>query len=119
MKIEYVKWGLASNFGDVIELNENLRHYPELLNPILAHELGHTDKPFTMQDLMLDITSTHDINQKKLIKFMIKHPKSLTQLLPIYFSKSRGIVYDLNLILGYVMYICLILLGIVIGVIII
>ena len=117
MKIKYVKYGLANNFGDVIEVNENLRKYPELLKPILIHELNHTDKVFTLQDLTLDLTATHNINQRKLMKFMIKHPKSLTQLLPVYFSKNHGLVYDINLILSYVMYISLIVVGIILGVI--
>ncbi len=119
MRIKYVKWGLANNFGDVIEINENLRHYPKLLQPILHHELSHTNEVFTMKDLMLDVTATHNLNQRKLMKFMIKHPKSLTQLLPIYFSRTRGLVYDINSILSYVMYITFVLVGIVIGVILI
>ncbi len=114
--IVYVKGGLANNFGNVIEVNENLRHYPELLKPILAHELSHTNKAFSREDLMLDLTATHDIDQSKLIKFMMKHPRSFTQLLPIYFSKTRGLVYDINAILAYVMYISLVFLGIGIGV---
>ena len=117
MKIKYVDYGLANNFGDVIEINKNLINYPELLQPILTHELNHTDKLFTLRDLALDITSTHNLSQRKLIKFMIKHPKSFTQLLPIYFSKSHGLVYDINLILSYVMYISLIIVGIILGVI--
>lgn len=119
MIIKYVKGGLANNFGDVIEINENLRKYPELLNPILRHELNHTLNPnFNVEDLMLDITATHNIDQRKLLKFMIKHPRSLTQFLPIYFQKSRGLVYDINSLLFYVMYISLVLLGIIIGAII-
>ena len=117
MKIKYVEYGLANNFGNVIEVNENLRKYPELLEPILIHELSHTEEVFAMKDLMLDITATYNLNQRKLIKFMIKHPKSLTQLLPIYFSKTHGLVYDINSLLSYVMYITFILLGIFIGVI--
>lgn len=115
MNIRYVKWGLANNFGDVIELNENLKDYPELIKPILAHEVCHTDRFFTVEDLMLDITATHDLDQAKLIKFMLKHPRSLTQLLPVYYSPSRGFVYDVNAIIAYVMYLTFIFVGIVIG----
>lgn len=118
MEVKYVKGGLANNFGNVIEINENLRKYPELLQPILKHELSHTDKAFSMEDLMLDITATHNLDQRKLMKFMIKHPRSFTQLLPIYYSKDRGFVYDLNLSLSYVMYLTLVLLGIAMGVVI-
>ena len=101
-RIEYVDWGLANNFGNIIELNRNLVNYPELFNPILRHELEHTDKFFTWHDLKHDLSSSYKVNQFQLIKFMLKHPKSFTQLLPVYwqYSKKR-IVYDINLLIIY------------------
>jgi hypothetical protein len=101
MQITYVSSGLGNNFGDEIELNENLKNYPELHNIILNHELKHTDKAFSLKDLALDLGESK-INRLDLFKFMILHPKSFTQLLPIYWSKKHGFVIDLNLILIYI-----------------
>ena len=100
MKISYVDSGLGNNFGNEIELNKYLLNYPELHKIILNHELEHTDKAFTLKDLALDLGESK-INRLDLFKFMIKHPKSFYQLLPIYWSKKHGFVYDINLILIY------------------
>lgn len=108
MKIEYVSHGLGNNFGDVIEINRNLIYYPELYNIVLKHELEHSDKIFSLKDLKLDLTQK--ANSWDMLKFMFKHPKSFSQLLPFYYSRKHGFVYDINLILIYCFLIGLILL---------
>lgn len=115
MEIKYVNGGIANNFGTYLEINKHLKKYPKLLNPLLRHELDHTDKTFTIEDIYLDLTASHNINQFDLMWFMIKHPRSFSQLLPLYYSKSRGWVYDINLCLTYVTFISFISLGIFIG----
>jgi hypothetical protein len=106
IKISYVSSGLGNNFGDEIELNENLKKYPEIHDAILEHELSHTNKAFTLKDLKLDLCESK-INSFDIIKFMIKYPKSFSQLFPFYYSKKHGFVYDLNLILIYSVTFCL------------
>ena len=100
MKIEYVSSGIGNNFGDVIELNEHLKEYPELHDVVLKHELSHTDQAFTFKDLKLDLEDSK-IDKLQMLKFMLKYPKSFSQLLPFYYSKKHGFVYDINLILIY------------------
>jgi len=100
MKIKYVDWGVANNFGDRIEINRNLKNYPKLLAPILSHEQAHTDKTISWEDIKLDFFSNSNINSWEMFKFMIKHPKSFTQLLPFYVTK-KGITCDINLIIMY------------------
>lgn len=113
--IEYVDYSLANNFGDTIELNKNLLKYPDLHNSILEHELGHTNVPgFTITDFNHDL-KPQKVNQLHLLKFMVLHPKSFVQLLPIYHTKKRGWVYDINLSIIYLILIFLIVSGIVIG----
>lgn len=91
-------YGLANNFGDYIEINENLKNYPELYNSILSHELQHTDKPgLNKEDFLLDI-GIHKVDYWKLLLFMCKYPKSFTQLLPVY-KKGDAIIYDLNMLI--------------------
>lgn len=100
IKIIYTSGGLGNRFDDHIEINKNLKNYPELYKEVLAHELQHTNEAFTFKDLALDLGESN-INRWDLFKFMLKHPKSFSQLLPIYWSKKHGFVYDINLILIY------------------
>lgn len=114
-RIEYVKWGLANNFGHTIEINEGLKEHPELLGPILQHEFNHTDKKFSWHDMKVDLTRTEKLSTMKLMKFMLRHPKTFTQFLPFYWTKKHGFVYDVNLIIIYVVIIGIILGGFTLG----
>lgn len=100
MQIEYVNHGIGNHFGDVIELNENLKEFPNLHQAILEHELGHTDRVFTKQDFVADLTE-YKVSKIELLKFMFKHPRSFSQFLPFYWTKKYGFVYDINLIIIY------------------
>jgi len=106
LKVEYVNSGLGNNFGDLIEINKNLLNYPELHNAVLAHELEHSSQAFTIYDLKLDL-SKPKVNSWDMLKFMVKYPKSFSQMLPFYYSKKHGFVYDINLIIIYFAAICL------------
>lgn len=104
VKIEYVKWGLANKFDDpeVIELSESLKQDPSLHDAILSHELGHKKHNSFKQDFKHDLTPVNRLSQKKLLFFMFKHPRTLTQFLPFYWSsKRKQIIYDLNMLLIY------------------
>jgi len=103
MKIKYVDFGIANNFGSFIEINRNLKKYPHLLKPILKHELSHTNKFFSLKDFKLDFYEDSEINIFDMLKFMFKHPKSFSQVLPVYWTKKKGFVYDINLIVMYLM----------------
>lgn len=99
MEIRYVPFGIANNFGEYIEVNENLKKYPKLHDAILRHELSHTNIPgFTLKDFMLDMSAPQKISNKQLISFMIHHPRAMKQFLPIY--KQEGtIFYDINMLI--------------------
>ena len=109
MEVVYINHSIANRFSNHIEINENLKKYPELHNQILAHEFKHEDGGFTFNDLKLDLTQR--INIWQLSKFMIKHPKSFLQFAPIYYSRKKGFVWDMNLILFYIFLIILVLIG--------
>ena len=95
-KIVYVSHGIANNFGETIEVNVNLKKYPELLEPIIRHELRHSSSiGFTKKDLLLD-SEKLDLNYWQLTKFMFKHPKSFSQFFPFYINKGR-FIYDINM----------------------
>ncbi len=101
MEIKYINHSIANRYPGLIEVNKNLKNYPELLKPILEHESQHTDKPFTLHDFKLDFTSNDGINQWQLLKFMFKHPASFVQLSPILYSKRKGLIIDPNLLIMY------------------
>lgn len=96
MKIKLVNYGVANNFGDYIEINRELKKFPRLYKSVLAHELKHTKKPFSIGEFLMEFKN---INWD-LFLFSIKRPKTWTQALPFYI-KNRKLVYDLQLILFY------------------
>ena len=93
MEIIDVEWGMANRFKDgTIEVNKNLKENPKLYRAIMKHELGHDDTLFNWEDLKHDLVSDTKISQWEVLRFMIRHPKSLTQLLPITIAVPRIIV---------------------------
>ena len=109
MRIEYTNWRLANNYGDMIELNKGLKDYPILHNQILKHELGHSNG-YKVSDLNHDLTE-NKVSIIELSKFIYKNPKSLAQLLPFYWHKEYGFVYDISLIIIYSVILLIIGLG--------
>lgn len=104
MEIVEVDHSIANRFENHIEINENLKNYPDLYKPILAHELEHSSKTFTWHDFKLDFVSNTEVNHLDLIKFMFKHPRSFLQLSPI--IKSNGkFIFDINLLIIYSLFI--------------
>ncbi len=116
MKVIEVNHSLANRFNGYIEINKNLRKYPKLLEPILNHELQHTDKAFTWKDFKLDFFSNSKVNQWDLLKFMFKYPSSFFQLLPILYSKKKGFIVDINLLIMYITMLGVFILTILFGV---
>ena len=101
MKIVEVNHSIANRFSNYIEINKNLKKYHKLLKPILKHELSHTDEAWSVKDFKLDFFSSSGVNQWELMKFMFKYPRSFYQLLPILYSKKKGFIVDLNLLIMY------------------
>ena len=101
MDIRYVEHSIANNYGGYIEINKHLRDHPKLLEPILKHELSHSEKSWSLHDFKLDFFSNNHINHWELFKFMLKHPKSFYQLSPILYSREKGITYDINLLIMF------------------
>lgn len=95
MEVKYINSAIANNFGTHIELNRHLKEFPELHHAILEHELSHTDKQgFTREDLVVDLKPTN-VNNFQLLKFIFKHPLSLTQFSPITY-RNGTLFYDIN-----------------------
>lgn len=103
MKIKEVDWGIANNFGDTIEIHKDLKYFPFLYASIVNHELKHTDRLWTWDEFKMDVIPDKTLNLFHLYKFMIKRPKTWIQLLPFYYQKDKGFVYDLNAIIIWFM----------------
>ena len=96
MEIRLVDHGVANNFGDYIEINRELKKFPELYKSVLKHELKHTKKPFSLAEFLMEFK---DFTWER-FWFSIKRPKTWTQALPFYI-KNKKLVYDLQLIFLY------------------
>jgi len=95
MKIIYTKYGIANFYEDHIELNHHLKENPKLEELVLKHELSHK-KEFDLK---------HEFDFKlglKLIFFIVKHPSTWVDFLPLQVKKEK-IVFNLNLFLLYLM----------------
>ncbi len=100
--IIYTKWNLANRFGNTIELNEALKTNSKMRSSILDHELGHKSTNTFKQDLAHDLRPIGQVSQWEILLFMIKHPRTLTQIFPFYYSPSnKQFIYDLNMLLIY------------------
>ncbi len=95
-KIVYRNYGIADRFEDgTIELNKHLNDYPNLKRALLMHESRHTDNQrMNRKDFMNDLTSLNQLNMFDMMKFMVRHPLSMIQILPIYWTKTGGWSYD-------------------------
>lgn len=106
--LRFVNFGVANRFHytdwEEIEINKDLTATPPLYQNILKHELGHSPGANTWHDFKWDLKD--GIRKKGLYKWMLKHPKSFTQLLPAYYDRyKRTWVVDLN---GWILWVLII-----------
>ncbi len=116
-KIVYRGYGIADRFPDnVIELNKHLKKWPTLHASLLQHEARHTNnKKFNKKDLIHDLSTPNQIDTFKMMKFIIRHPFSLVQFIPIYWTKKRGLIIDYNLIIIWFVVSLIVFLGLLFG----
>lgn len=97
--IEWVEWGVANNFTEIIEIHKDLLDHEDLLLPILKHEIQHFSTEGLAGDVWLDLVGSGTYRWK-LFKFMMLRPKTWIQLLPFYYSpKWKQIIYDKSVML--------------------
>lgn len=100
LRITYRGYGIADRFSDgSIELNKHLEDYPDLKRAIINHEVRHTNEPkLNKKDFLHDL-SKEKFKTWQMMKFMFRHPLSLIQFCPMYWTKHRGWVIDKNLMI--------------------
>jgi len=85
IKVVQVDYGIASNYGDFIEINRKLDSYPKLKNKILAHEYRHTSGKYTMDDFKNDFQSQQSTFFET-IKFCLTNKEGIINYLPWMYS---------------------------------
>ena len=109
LKIVYRNYGIADRFPDCIELNKHLKKWPSLHKALIEHEARHTNrKGFTKEDLVHDLSTPNQLSTWKMMKFIMRHPFSLVQFVPVYWTRAgqrefsqmifrSGIKFDIKL----------------------
>ncbi len=117
LKIVYRGYGIADRFPDgIIELNKHLKKWPTLHKSLIQHEARHTNnQKFNKKDLVHDLSTPNQINTFKMMKFIMRHPLSLVQFMPVYWTKNRGLIVDYNLIIIWSVISVIVFLGLLIG----
>ena len=99
--LSFVDYGVANRYSyngwDEIEVNKDLTKNWGLYNNIIKHEIKHLPGGFTFYDFKHDIND--GISKRGLYKWMLRHPKSWLQLSPIWYTKQKGIIIDINSII--------------------
>ena len=104
-KVKYIDHSIGYRIGNIIYINKNLLKYPDFATKVIKHELEHTGK-FSKHDFFIDF---RDSNLWDNLKFIIRHPKALRQLIP--FGKAEGVwYYDLTYIIQYIILLILFIL---------
>lgn len=107
-KIRWINYGTANCFSydwkgnktKIIEINKQILDYPLLFQQVVLHEIRHSKEPWTKEDLINDIKPT--INKAQFMQFMFKNPTTWIDGLPLYKTKKRGWVFDINLLILWI-----------------
>ena len=110
-RIKFVNSGTANSFiylgygqkHKVIEINKLLIDEPQLFKTILAHELRHNYTTYSLHDLKIDLTNKDKIPTFQLLKFTLFHPSAWKQFLPFYYTKKDWWIFDISLIIIYIL----------------
>jgi len=102
VEIRFVPWGIANNFGNFIEIHEDLpKANPKLYRSILNHELRHKKSNSFIADMKVDMRP--GVKTIELLKFAIKRPNTWIQFMPFYWQKKKGFVMDINRTILYLL----------------
>jgi hypothetical protein len=102
--IQEINYGIASRIGDDIFINKKIASFDKgLYDALIEHEQNHTSG-YTLQDVKMDITNKQLKNIKdKYYKFILTHPSSWIEFLPIQFVKGNMIINP-TLLIMYILF---------------
>lgn len=109
--IKEVPFGIACRIGNTIYIHKDMKSWDiNLYNAIIKHEKNHSED-FSVQDVYLDISNQEISNfKKKYYSFILAHPSSLSEFVPIWKYDGR---YEVNPAL-LILYTIIITLGVMI-----
>ena len=97
VEVVYVKHGVASRYGNLIEMNVNLVGYPELHDDILKHELDHSKG-----GIKGDFMPNYSIPQY--LSFLSNNPSALTQFIPVGRNSKKEWFIDKPMVSIYIFF---------------
>lgn len=111
MQIKEIDYGIACRIKDTIYINESLKENPKLYEAILKHEKSHSSG-FEKKDIYFDIHNEEiQPYKKEYYLFVLKHPKSWVEFLPVWIYESNfvwnpmvTIVYFMTSIGGFILW---------------
>jgi len=95
MKIKEIDYGLGYTLCDngkpiEIQLNKNLKSFPQLRKQILSHELKHWHSKSWFEDFKIDFFDIFSLKTSKdKLRFIKNHPKALLCNSPIFFENGK------------------------------
>ena len=101
--IKEINHGIACRIGNTIYYNKALKDYPQLLKAILKHEQTHSEG-FNLRDIAMDIDNKELKGLKRqYYKFILKNPKSFTEMLPFGIYDGKFVLNPMILFLWIVL----------------
>jgi hypothetical protein len=92
LTIRQVSFGIACRIGNTIYVNKDLSKYPKLKKAIMKHEKEHSSG-FDLRDLLIDLDNKQLTGLKKeYFSFIVKHPASLVEILPVWRYDGKFVV---------------------------
>jgi|LSQX01.3.fsa_nt_gb hypothetical protein len=80
-----VDYGIASHYGDLIEINRKLDYYPELKQSIIHHEQRHTPGRYSIKDFLNDFNAQNS-NFREALKFCLINKEAIINYFPLMYS---------------------------------
>jgi len=96
-EIRYVNYGLANSYSNRIEMHKDLLlpKYSKLHGRLLAHELAHSDKAISWEDIIMDMRI-----DPQAFSFMVTRPETWCDFSPVWIRGGNWTM-DWNLIIFY------------------
>jgi len=101
--IQEVNYGIASRVGDTIYINKRIKGYDMgLYMSLIEHEEKHSNT-FTIEDIKSDFINNELRNSKaQYYKFVLTHPSSWTEFLPLQILNKEVILSPTLLLFWFI-----------------
>ncbi|KKM00533.1 hypothetical protein LCGC14_1803520 [marine sediment metagenome] len=109
VEIKRVEWGIANSYPEenLIEIHKGLDdpEFENLKNRIIRHEMEHIRKKSKGFIAQRKVDFKKGLHFRDIFPFIKKYPKSLTQYIPITYSKKKNTIFiEFSLLFLYTIY---------------